>query len=265
MIGYIYKTTNLLNNKIYIGQHKSEKFDINYYGSGKIIRLAINKNGIKCFKCELIEECNTIKELNEKEKYWIAYYRNQDIEMYNIVEGGQNPVYFGENHPMYGKHHTEEAKEKNRLKHLGKHLSEETKRKIGEGNKGKIISDWQKQKISEANKGRKRKPITEETRKKLKQSKKGIKFSEEHLQKIRKVAENRKGKKLTQEHIQHLRESHLGQQGYWNGKHRSDDTKNKLKQAILGRVWITKDNIHKLILPEELEDYLLQGFHKGRK
>ena len=43
MFGYIYKTTNLINGKIYIGQHKSEVFDNSYYGSGKLIGRAITK------------------------------------------------------------------------------------------------------------------------------------------------------------------------------------------------------------------------------
>ena len=46
MFGYIYKTTNLINNKIYIGQHKSEKFEPNkYIGSGVVLLKAINKYG----------------------------------------------------------------------------------------------------------------------------------------------------------------------------------------------------------------------------
>ena len=43
MYGYIYKTTDLRNNKIYVGQHKSEIFDTSYYGSGKIIKKIIKK------------------------------------------------------------------------------------------------------------------------------------------------------------------------------------------------------------------------------
>ena len=43
MYGYIYKTTNLVNGKIYIGQHKSNTFDTNYYGSGTILNKAIQK------------------------------------------------------------------------------------------------------------------------------------------------------------------------------------------------------------------------------
>ena len=41
MYGYIYKTTNVITGKIYIGKHKSNSFDVNYYGAGKIIRRAL--------------------------------------------------------------------------------------------------------------------------------------------------------------------------------------------------------------------------------
>ena len=42
---YIYKTTNVVNNKIYIGKHKSKDLDNNYLGSGKILQLAVKKYG----------------------------------------------------------------------------------------------------------------------------------------------------------------------------------------------------------------------------
>ena len=87
MYGYIYKTTNLLNGKIYIGKKKGE-FTEKYKGSGKYLKNAINKYGVENFKVEVIEYCETLEEQNEKEKYWIAYYRNQNVEMYNIANGG---------------------------------------------------------------------------------------------------------------------------------------------------------------------------------
>ena len=54
MIGYIYKTTNLINKKIYIGQHTADKFDTNYLGSGLLITKAINEYGKANFKVELL-------------------------------------------------------------------------------------------------------------------------------------------------------------------------------------------------------------------
>ena len=50
---YLYKTTNLLNGKIYYGQHKGNFCD-NYLGSGKYIKYAINKYSKENFKVELI-------------------------------------------------------------------------------------------------------------------------------------------------------------------------------------------------------------------
>ncbi len=45
MYGYIYLTTNLINKKKYVGQHKSSKFDERYKGSGKLIKKAFKKYG----------------------------------------------------------------------------------------------------------------------------------------------------------------------------------------------------------------------------
>lgn len=129
MFGYIYKTTNLINGKIYIGQHKSETFDTKYYGSGKLFRKAFKKYGELNFTCELIEECNDSKTLDNREIYWISYYRNLGFDMYNISDGGFNPRLSGINHPLYGKHHTEASKLKNSESHKGKIQSNETKQK----------------------------------------------------------------------------------------------------------------------------------------
>lgn len=56
MYGYIYKTTNTINGKIYIGQKKSSEFlGVQYLGSGKILKSAINKYGVEAFIVEVIE------------------------------------------------------------------------------------------------------------------------------------------------------------------------------------------------------------------
>ena len=55
MYGYIYKTTNLITNKFYIGKREKSIFDEKYYGSGKYLKNSINKYGLENFSREIIE------------------------------------------------------------------------------------------------------------------------------------------------------------------------------------------------------------------
>lgn len=89
MYGYVYLTEDLINNKIYIGQHKSENFDTSYYGSGIIISRMINKYGKENFRCSILEEADSFDDLNEKEIYWIEKLNSRDPNIgYNIASGG---------------------------------------------------------------------------------------------------------------------------------------------------------------------------------
>lgn len=131
MYGYVYKTTNLINNKIYIGQHKTckEELDKNYFGSGVYLQHAINHYGIENFSCEIIEWCDSKAKLDEREDYWIKYFNSQDNTIgYNIKDGGtggfehidskgsNNAMYgvhrYGEDNPNYGNLWSEESRQK---------------------------------------------------------------------------------------------------------------------------------------------------------
>lgn len=84
----IYKTTNLINGKIYIGQNRT--CVPSYLGSGKLITEAILKYGRENFEKTILEECQTIEQINERERYWISYYNSTDRKIgYNISPGGE--------------------------------------------------------------------------------------------------------------------------------------------------------------------------------
>ncbi|ENO00571.1 hypothetical protein CWB68_11995 [Pseudoalteromonas sp. S979] len=89
MFGYIYKTLNLETRKIYIGQHRRRGFAPNYFGSGTALKAAIKAYGRDCFKCKVIERCDTLKELNEREIFWIEKYQSRNpLIGYNLAVGG---------------------------------------------------------------------------------------------------------------------------------------------------------------------------------
>jgi group I intron endonuclease len=84
---FIYKTTNNINGKIYIGKLVRESKT--YLGSGKILKQALKKYGKDNFTREIIEYCDCKIVLSEREKFWINYYNSTDSNIgYNITKGG---------------------------------------------------------------------------------------------------------------------------------------------------------------------------------
>ncbi len=87
----IYKITNKINDKIYIGQTiRSLEERVKEHKRKKNCSLykAFNKYGIENFDFEIIEKCNSTEEMNEKEIYWIKYYDCLMPKGYNLCEGG---------------------------------------------------------------------------------------------------------------------------------------------------------------------------------
>jgi len=181
--GYIYKITNIINNKIYIGQSTmafSERInDYKLHKCNEYLINSFNKYGFENFKFEIIDTAEDINELNIKEIKYIQRYNsnNRDIG-YNIELGGRNAIpnestlkkmseaHSGiiqtknwikkriapagsEDAKKYGVPKTEEEKKylsENSPKFwLGKNRSEETKLKISQTKKEKGLSDVQKE------------------------------------------------------------------------------------------------------------------------
>lgn len=84
----IYKTINLISNKIYIGAHSTNNIDDNYLGSGKMLNAAIKKYGIENFKKEVLYIFLSPEEMFEKEKEIVNESFVSRPDVYNIVTGG---------------------------------------------------------------------------------------------------------------------------------------------------------------------------------
>lgn len=142
---YIYKTTNLLNGKIYIGLSTRSAKGHNWYkGSGRLILKAIDKYGKKNFSKEILESnISDIEELKSLEKFYIKEYNSRDKDTgYNISPGGIRVP-------------TKEAIEKRANSLRGQPHTEKRKRNISKAKMGTVMSDETKRKMSEAHKGSK--------------------------------------------------------------------------------------------------------------
>ena len=84
---YIYKITNTVNGRWYIGKHSGT--DPNYMGSGKLLKQAYAKYGQENFIKEVLESCSCESELNLREQHWISITNaTTDPISYNLANGG---------------------------------------------------------------------------------------------------------------------------------------------------------------------------------
>ena len=128
----IYKITNLINGKIYIGKHKCDNLDDNYFGSGKRLWQAINKYGIENFIFHLEIDLNNSDELDLLEQMVVNKDFLKRDDVYNISRGGPTPCMYGKDNPFYGKTHSLEAKQKISRCHKGRKLTKIHKQHISD-------------------------------------------------------------------------------------------------------------------------------------
>lgn len=134
----IYKMTNLCNNKVYIGMHKTNNMNDGYRGSGKALKCAIKKYGISNFKYEVLEVLSSEQAMIEREKQLVTEEFCARQDTYNIMPGG-----------LFG------SKERNGLTFKNRKHSTETKIKIGDSSRGRKHTEEVRKKMSENNFARK--------------------------------------------------------------------------------------------------------------
>lgn len=177
----VYKITNKINNKSYIGQttrNLEDRIKQHLKDSGKCwaIRRALAKYGVDAFTIDVVDTATTMQELNKKESEYIVEFKTLHPDGYNLNTGG------------YNKKWSEESKRKMSKSHTGKKLSQEHKDRISKSvtqvfkdNPDKIIKGREK-----ATKGilnyyknnpspKKGKRVSEEGRKRISEAKIGSK------------------------------------------------------------------------------------------
>lgn len=218
LYGIIYKVTNKINGKAYIGQttksleqrmscHVSKAL---HNKNNSYFHNAIKKYGIENFDLEIISKCSSFKLLNSMEIFYIDYYDTFN-NGYNLILGGCGL--------------SAEARKKLSMSLIGKKVgfkhTEETKRRMSEIKTGKNHPNYGKHPSAE-------------TRRKMSESQMGKK-------------NHNYGKKTPFEIRRKISKANSGKNSYLFGKHLSDETKKKLSIARIGK-YTGKDGPHTVIV-----------------
>jgi group I intron endonuclease len=200
----VYKTTNQVNGKIYVGQHRTNDLNDGYMGSGTALMNAMKFYGSDKFVVDILERC-TEADIDSREMHWIDKLNACDRSIgYNIAEGG-----LGGGHP-----HTEESRKKISEALKGRVFSKEWKDGLSRSRKMRVTSEETRKKLSEVHTGRKRdksigdkiskankgRTVGEEGRRNMSEGRKGMKLSEEHKKKIGDAFRGKPQKKVTCPH-----------------------------------------------------------------
>ena len=153
----VYKVVNIINGKIYVGI-TNQGYKIRWYkhcsdaihDSSFPIHQAIRKYGVANFTVEVLEVCENIDLLKEREQYWIKELNSRTIngEGYNLTDGGDG---------TFGRKHSKETKEKIRASMMGKNVGPKPPgfgAKVSERMKGRKTSAETRAKLSKALKGK---------------------------------------------------------------------------------------------------------------
>ena len=251
MYGYVYITTNNVTGMRYIGQHKAKEFDAHYKGSGKVLQQAIIKEGVENFTTEIIEWCISKQELNKAEIKWIAFYNAvESDEFYNITPGGDG-VPEG-NIPW----------NKGKKYHLDKPFTKERCLNIKNATKGIHKGNvWIHNTLTGKNKHVKKYKVDEYINLgwELGRDDK-VAFSK--MSQAQKLNPNRAmlGRKQTV-----YQRTTVSQK--LSGVPKSDVAKSNMSLAHTGKILVSNEKLDSslYIYPEELANYLKQGYHRGRR
>lgn len=264
--GVIYKITNTINNKSYIGRRKCIKNKLsslhNYWGSGLYIKNAIKKHGKENFIKEYLDFAMSDEELDKLE---ILY-----IKEFNTYKNGYNQTIGGEH--FRGEFSNNESR-KQKISNWSKEFwsNEENHKTAIEKRTGRKNSKSTKELMSASAK----KSWTEERRRKASESGNYSRtYTPEQIEHNRQVHKGKvhvnDGKTTISIKVEEL-ETYLSN-GWKRGNHKvvSSESKKRMSEAAKnrkpttkGKKMIHKDNIRKYVLPCDLQKFLDDGWLLG--
>lgn len=255
MYGYIYKTTNIVNGKIYIGQKKSNKYLGNkYLGSGKYLKCAIRHYGDNCFVVSLIATANSKDELDNLEKYYIQKFNANDHEIgYNIAlgaVGGDTYTHLSDADKQKRNEHYSMSRKANTNVYVTIHKGDVTKRIKDTLLDEYLQNGWRR--------GR-----SEMFQNKLNASHKGIKQSDEWIEKRVLSGWKNKSREEYEKMIQKHRDAAIKQMANTPKAERIERARNANKFRGHKCCFVNDGVKNHFIYLEDLQSYLDKGFTRG--
>lgn len=255
---YFYKITNNLNGNYYYGIHSTDNLEDGYMGSGIKIRKSIANRGVENFTKEILKYFNTREEASLYESKAVNVEILKDPKCYNLRTGGDV------------------------VRLPGGRIAEESVQKASQTRRERMADPAYRQalhdKRSKAAKGKPKPTGFGEKLSKVKKGVPGLKIrgvpkSEEHR---RKISESLTGRYLSEEHKEHLRHPKYNSTYVKSEEHRkhlseagkrrvqTQATKDAISKARKGKIWVIslETQRKKLIWPEQLDEFLVQGFEK---
>jgi hypothetical protein len=215
---FIYKTTNLLSGRYYIGMHSTDNLEDGYLGSGTYLRRAIKKYGKLNFNREIVEFCKTRVELKSREIQIVNLQEIANENCMNLKVGG-----VAGDGPQIGYCHSLETKQKMSDAAMGKKKSPDHCKNMSSARIGTTHSESTLKKMSESHKN-----ITTETRDKMSKSQLGVKnnfFGKTHTNEVRELIKKaRTGSKASAETKLKMKKSAVGHVC-------SDETREKISKS----------------------------------
>jgi hypothetical protein len=201
----VYKTTNLINGKSYVGKDSKNRYE--YLGSGIVLNKSIKKYGKENFIKETVAWCDTKEHLDFLERFYIKFFKTKSPNGYNLTDGGD-----GLTNP-----------------------SREVREKISKSCIGRIRPIEVRLKISKSTKGIKKLPLNELHKLHISLAKKGQLCGDNNPAKRPEVGakiKKLKGRKVVwgNKISKTLTGKQLGHPWYHN-----DDTRNKMRDSHIGK------------------------------